>query len=311
MKTFYFIFAAFSFINTSCESTDKAYMPDRWRCGAPIVREIAANNTLNSEKEMSSVNLLKSVFTTISKKNIERYEKKLFPLSNDEKLLVWIISEKLFPPIIHRTSISKLELILKSGKGLVSPTKLGVKPSTTQPVEQRLFSGEDCVFASVAFLNGEKNFGDVIIKIKNKDAFSWGSLYAGHTWIRGVLDISVEKPISPDLKLDFANQIFVSHHYSKIIAYQIIKNIRLGISVRSWGEPYNKETILSDILAATKPLDFWSKIYKYRLGFLEAHFIENVSLENFEIISVKHKDKKYIRSLMKELNLDLKLLHTH
>jgi hypothetical protein len=311
MKLFFLLFVSICLTIYSCEREESVNIKDEWRCGAPIVREFLKHDALKSIKKMSSKNILKAGLEKISIQNIERYENNLLPFSKEEKIIVKLITEKFLPPIIHRTSISAIELILKSKQGLVSPTKLGIKPRITQPVEQSLFSAEDCIFASVAYPNGDNNFGDVIIKIKNKSKFSWGSLYAGHTWIKGILNLNVEEPITSELKLDFARQVFVNNHYAKILSYQIIKNIRQGSSIQSWGKSYNKKQILKKLVSETESSSFWEKIYKYRLAFLEGHYIDNISLEELEYISIRLKDEKKIKSLIKKLNLDMKLIQTY
>ncbi|MBC74808.1 MAG: hypothetical protein CME64_02215 [Halobacteriovoraceae bacterium] len=266
-----------------------------WRCGAPVVETLRSYDPLD-KLDSSGVNAkLKESLESISTANLNYYKSILGTLSSEEQALIDHIEQNHPVPIVHRTSLDVAKLMLVDRKSLSSPVKRGAPPRVTPGIEQGLFSGWDCIYASAGPPYGIQNYGTVLVRLKNESNFSWGSIYTGFSWTKEVVGRSIYDPATESMKRDFAKQIYTNNHYNEAIALHIIHHVRNGTSIRSKGRPYNKATILKELLKITNSDRFWSKVAYHRLGFLEAHYTDDVSLNDIEFVQFRTKDMPVVK----------------
>ncbi len=269
---------------------------DKWRCGAPMVLALRADDPIGYLNDRAGKLKLKESLILISEANLAYKLKNLGKLTTQEQDLVDLIVDKFHAPIVHRTSLDVMQILLPKEWGLVSATKRGVSPKITPGIEQMLFGGADCIFAAVAPPYGIIEYGTVILNIKTKRSFAWGSLYTGWSWTKEVLGKSVFDPPSEAMKREFAKQIFTNDSFDEAIALQIIEHVRKGTSIRGRGKAYDKSTIIADLLNTSNPAHFWKKIVNHRLGFLEAHYTDDLGLDNFNYIQFRSMDMPTVKS---------------
>lgn len=274
----------------------KDYPVEKWRCGAPLIKALRSSDPDNKLNDPSGQFFLKESLEKVSASNLKFYENQLGTLTEEEKKLLSLIETKYHAPIIHRTSVDVSKLILKDGYNFSSPVKRGVKAKTTPGIEQRLFAGWDCFFASVASPYGIRNYGTVIFKLKDKVKFAWGSILTGFSWTKEVAGRSIFDRATGWMKRQFSRQIFTNNHFDKAIAYQIITHVRAGTSIRSRGRSYNKSRIIKKLLEAKSYNRFWKRVVDHRLGFLEAHFTDDISLKDIEYVQFRSMDMGTVKS---------------
>lgn len=268
---------------------------DDWRCGAPIIKSLRKHDPLN-KLNYSGVNAkLKESLESLSSSNLDYYKKILGSLSSDEQALIDHIEQNHPVPIVHRTSLPVAQLILESRIDLSSPVKRGVSPRVTPGIEQDLFSGWDCIYASAGPPYGIQNYGTVLLRLKNDSNFSWGSIYTGFSWTKEVLGRSIYSPATENMKRDFGNQVYTNNHYNEAIALHIIHHVRNGTSIRSKGKPYDRATLIKDLLKISNSDRFWSKVAYHRLGFLEAHYTDDLSINDIEFVQFRTKDMPIVK----------------
>lgn len=271
------------------------YKVDSWRCGAPMIEALRSEDNDGLLQDPTGQLKLKESLEAISTNNIKYLKNKLGTLSADEKSLLTLISTKFKPAIVHRTDLGSSKIILTNG-GLVSATKRGVSPRITPDIEQGLFSGRDCIFAAVGLPYGIENYGTTIFRFKNKEGFAWGSIYTGLSWTVEVAQRSYNDSASNWMKRRFARQIFTNNHWNEALGLQIIGHIRNGTSIRGKGPSYDKSKILSELLAMKTDVAFWKRVAYFRLGFLEAHYTDNVGIDDFQFVQFRTKDTSAVTS---------------
>jgi len=272
------------------------YAVESWRCGAPLIEELRANDPDNKLNDPSGQYMLKESLEKVSESNLKHYEKNLGTLSSDEQNLLALVETKFHAPIVHRTSLDVAKLILKDGFNFSSPVKRGVSARITPGIEQQLFAGWDCFFTSVASPYGIQNYGTVLVKLKNKVKFAWGSIYTGFSWTKEIAQRSIYDTATGWMKRKFSRQVFTNNHFDKAIAYQIITNIRAGSSIRSRGHDYDKSKMLKKLLSYTKANKFWEKVVAHRLGFFEAHFTDDISLNDLKFVQFRSMDMPTVQA---------------
>lgn len=261
-----------------------------WRCGAPIVKALRDKDI---DGKLNSVGInadLKESLEAISHSNLAYNKKKLGTLSSDEQALMDLVKTRYPVPIVHRTHMDVAEILLAKGQALSSPVKRDEPPRVTPGIEQSLFSGWDCIYSSAGPAYGIQNYGTVLVRLKNESNFSWGSVYTGFSWTLEVMERSIYLPATENMKRLFARQIYTNNHYNEAIALQIISHIRAGTSIRGKGYPYDKTAILKDLLSIDSADRFWRKVAAHRLGFLEAHYTDDVGLQDVEFVQFRTKD---------------------
>lgn len=261
-----------------------------WRCGAPLIEALKVSDPNGLLQNAPARGQLKETLEAISLANLKRRRNELGALSEDEKDLIELIKNRFPIPIVHRTSVDVSKLLLTGKIDLSSPVKRDAAPRYTPSIEQQIFAGWDCIFASAAPPFGITDYGIVIARLKNKSNFSWGSIYTGFSFTREVFRRSIYDPATLEMKVEFSKQIHTNNHYNEAVALQIIKNIRSGDSIRGLGASYNKRKILKTLLSYDDSDDFWSKISRHRLGFFEAHYTDDVTLQDFEFIQFRSMD---------------------
>src|SRR5690606_29860907 len=121
---------------------------------------------------------LKHQLTEISNSNLNQL-KPLINLNKQEKLLFdKIQSSKL--EIIHRTTLEQFKYILQTG-GLISHSHQKIDnpkvTAFTPPLEENLFGGYSCVFATAGPPQGRKRYGEIKIAIsRNFSGLMWATL---------------------------------------------------------------------------------------------------------------------------------------
>lgn len=298
MRAFYFLFVFFTlqsvFALEPYQGSD--HDVESWRCGAPLIEELRKSDRKGRLRAVGVNGQLKESLESISAYNIKQARKNLGALSDDEKSLLALIEQKHPAPIVHRTHLDVAKLMLVDRISLSSPIKRDEPPRVTPGIEQSLFSGWDCIYASAGPAYGINNYGTVLVRLKNESNFSWGSIYTGFSWTIEVIGRSIYLPATDDMRRRFSNQIYTNNHYNEAIGLHIITHIRSGTSIRSKGYPYDKNAILKDLLKIRKSDTFWRKVSAHRLGFLEAHYTDDLNLSDVEFVQFRTTDMSTVHS---------------
>lgn len=300
MSLLLLVFSSLVYSNDFEQDID--YPVSTWRCGAPLVEQLRLTDPHLRLNDPNGQLYLKESLKEISKSNVSKIREDLGELTTNEKKLLSLINSRFTPPIVHRTNMHVVKMMYRNNQNIVSPTKRSGYSKVTPSVEQKLFSGWDCIFASVSPPVGIKQYGDVVLKIKNNTKFAWGSIHTGYSWIKEVLNRSIRLPVTSDMKRKFSNQIFTNNHFNLAIAYQIISNIRNDTSLRSRGAPYAKDSILTELLSQVSSEDFWTLVSRHRLGYLEAHYTDNLELKDLEYVGVQTKYQRRVNSWIERSN---------
>ena len=263
---------------------------ESWRCGAPLVEALRKSDPESLLNDAAGKLKLKESLEIISQNNIDALHKKLGKFSAQEQALATKIQTTFPAAIVHRTDVAASQIILTNGKGMVSATKRNAPAKITPNIEELMFSGRDCIFATVAPPYGTMSYGPVILRFKNNRGFAWGSIYTGWTWTQEVAGRPVTSPATDWMKTKFSNQIFTNNHWGEALTLQVIEHVRAGTSIRGKGHPYDKSTILSDLLKIKDAEDFWKKIVAHRLAYLEAHYTDDVPVSDFSFVQFRTSD---------------------
>lgn len=273
----------------------KDYAVETWRCGAPLVEALRKDDPEKLLNDPSGQLKLKESLEAISTSNLDRLKKKLLPLSKKEKDLLDLISDKFPPPIVHRTSVQTAEIVVAKKQGMVSAAKRGDRARGTPSIENQMFSGYDCIFTTVAPPYGLVDYGTVIVRFENNKGFAWGSLYTGYRWAIEVEGKNTNE--APNwMKRRFAKQIFTDNHWDQALGLLIIENVRAGTSFRNTGARYDKTKILDELLSSASSTEFWKTIINHRLAFLEAHYTDNISLDDINFVQFRTSDRSSVES---------------
>jgi hypothetical protein len=276
------------------------YPVESWRCGAPLVKTLQTDKTDDLIEDGEENFLLKKSLLTISHKNYEKLIREVGPLNPMEQTLFDTVVKKWLPPIIHRTSVEVMAIILPKKLPLASAAKRKVPATATPGVEDKLFSGYDCVFTSVVPPFGIVSYGTVKIKLKENHKFAWGSTYTGWTWMKNRYgaepDIVSSLAVSDKDRRDYSSMVFTNEIWPEVVALQVIKNIRAQTSVRGGTVNFDAKTILADINKQTSFDNFWTKINYYRIAYLEGKYADNLTVDDIEYIEFRAADKVIVES---------------
>ncbi len=271
------------------------YDVESWRCGAPLVKALRSKDPKKLLNDELKTLQLKESLRKISASNMAYMAKKMGKLSDKEQQVFDLIQNKYPAPVIHRTSNFAAKLVLTTLDGLVSPTKRQAKANTPQ-IEQDLFAGHDCIFTSIGVPYGTERYGTTILRLKQDAIFGWATLRSGYHWIKDDLKLPLTSKVSSEMKIAFAEQIITEESWNKALAYQLIQNVRKGTSFYGQGRPYDKSTILDELIAKNSGNSFWEKVQKHRLAYMEGKHIENVSLDDLDWIQFRKFDETEVRS---------------
>lgn len=269
----------------------KDYPVETWRCGAPLVQALREDDPESLLKDETGKLNLKKSLEEISESNLRRLRSKLGKLSDKESKIIELISTKFHPPIVHRTAVDTSKFILANTTGLISATKRKAPAKVTPGVEEQLFSGYDCIFTSVGVNYGIEDYGNVLVRFKNKKGFAWGSMYTGLRWAHELEGSTVA---TPEMKRRFSKQIYTNNHWDEALGLFIIENVRAGTTFRGKGNPYDKATILDQLIDSKTPTKFWGAVVYHRLAFLEGHYNDIVPVEDMSFIQYRLLDKPTI-----------------
>jgi hypothetical protein len=193
---------------------------ESWRCGAPLVEALRQSDPDSILNDSAGRLKLKESLEVISQNNLDYQHSQIGKLTADEQSLMSKIQTTFQPAIVHRTDTVSAQIILTNGSGMVSATKRNAAAKVTPDIEQQLFSGRDCIFATVAPPYGTETYGTVILRFKNDRGFAWGSIYTGWTWTQEVAQRAVTDPATDWMKRKFSRQIYTNNHWGEAIALQ-------------------------------------------------------------------------------------------
>lgn len=267
------------------------------------------------------------------------FELFLDPLEPYEKELVTRI-ESLPAPIVNRLHFEDLRGVLANG-GLVSLYRQQQADHqqlqhTTPNLENLLYGGFDCVFASVGPPDGSPRYGDVIIRLKDSvRERGWATPFSGMHFIYAVRHedarqmqkiLAAGKPLPPppsplslgfDDRLHFSHYVVVEEHWNRVLAYQailVLRNLDDSPTSDQVRDRYQK------MLAAESPEEFWSLFIPPReenqnptqaavhvpFGYLEGKFSDKLSIDMFTAIEVPKDRLNEVRTWPEaKLYLDL------
>ena len=254
-------------------------------CGGPIARSHVESFTLNLSSDISFEKEFKLI-DYASSARIKQLKLLLEPFSKREKKIMSKASS-FKPYLVTRVKFDKLRSIFKAG-GLLSASKatkdgwLKEKPFT--PVmEDKLFGGHNCVFASLGPPQGRKRYGDVLFRLdikalKNK---TWGSFSSGYYFLKTyrLKEMKEEVKVSKDDMAGFSSTVF-SGRYLDDLYPLIIMNF-----LRSF--PKDKADKLSkELLNIKDRRSFYSFVDLNRLGYIEAKIADSAVLNSISAIEV-------------------------
>lgn len=263
-------------------------------CGAPMVQALRASDGRHLLNDSNGLLGLKASLEKISASNLARWRKALGALSAKEQSLIIALKTKFLVPLVHRTTLPTAQTLLMGHLPMSSPAKRGVVARITADVEDQIFGGHDCIFASAAPPYGIVPYGTVIMRIKNNEGFAWGSVYTGYTWVREILKRSPALPATDPMKRDFAEFVVSNNHFQEALAFQIIHYTREGGSIRSLGASYDKNAILDTLLASPSNESFWGAVVHYRLAFLEAHYVDDIPMDDMQFVQFREADRALV-----------------
>ncbi len=247
------------------------------------------------------------------------FELFLEPLEPYERELVTRI-QSVPAPIVNRLHFEDLRGVLANG-GLVSLYRQQQADHqqlqhTTPNLENMLFGGFDCVFASVGPPDGSPRYGDVIIRLKDSvRQRGWATPFSGMHFIYGVRHQDARKmqkmlaagetlppPPSPlslgfDDRLHFSHYVVVEEHWNRALAYQailVLRNQDNSPTGRQVRDRYFK------MLRSKTPDEFWRLFIPAReenlsrseaavrvpFGYLEGKFSDKLPIDKFTAIEV-------------------------
>lgn len=210
----------------------------------------------------------------------------LEPFSKEEKKIMRRMKRRQ-PYLVTRVSFDKLRSILTGG-ALLSPERayatgaLKEKPFTP-PIEDLLFGGHSCVFASYGPYAGRERYGDVLFRldIRKVAGRAWGSRASGWHFLasrRGV-DPRIQESVSPEDILAFAGTAFSGRDLPRVFPLMTVAFLR----DKAAGE---RDRLVRDLLKAKDGPAFYALIDSERLGYLEAKIDLSVPLSAVTAIEV-------------------------
>jgi hypothetical protein len=251
-------------------------------CGGPMARKLLDGFALGLRHELTPETEY-AMLRTASRARLEQLNLALSPLSRDEAALAVKMSV-MKPYLVTRIGFKNLRAVLKSGS-LLSPRaleamgKAGDKPYTPK-LEDELFGGYSCVFASLGPYNGRERYGEVAFRLKNGvGRRAWASFSSGYHYISAVRKKDASSGYSPsgDDVRGFIDTVFSGDDWSEAYPLMLVAYLR--------GKPGRAE-IIKKLLAAPDGRAFYEIVDGERIGYLEVKIPDSVSLEDVERIEV-------------------------
>lgn len=268
----------------SFASTAWPELPDAPLCGEPLYEARTQSAWRRGEKPQVTEKQLREFFKIMSRNNLAELESVVYPLSPLEKRLTDLLRDK-SPALIHRIPADRLDSVLREG-ALYSPRQAqlsfgGELSVFTPPLEDKLFGGHHCVFATSGPPRGRVRYGDVEITIKsNLNRLVWASPSSGWFFIRKTTGLPPQ-----EVEPTFAHQLQFSH---QVILEQDFNRYFQLISVLNLRRKTEQEQIkaLEDLAALRSTNDIYEYVDLNQLGYLEVRIFGSVHLEDVEKIEV-------------------------
>ncbi len=210
----------------------------------------------------------------------------LEPFSKKEKKLMRRMTRR--PPyLVTRVSFDKFRSILSGGE-LLSPGRayasgaLKEKPFTP-PIEDSLFGGHSCVFASYGPYSGRERYGDVVFRLdlRKLAARTWGTRASGWHFLesgRGV-NPRTRETASLDEISAFSDTVFAGRDLPEVFPLATVAFLR----ARPAGE---RDRLAGELLRLEEGPAFYALIDEERLGYLEVKIDSSVPLSEVVAIEV-------------------------
>lgn len=210
----------------------------------------------------------------------------LEPFSKEENKIIKRMIRR--PPyLVTRVNFDKLRAILSSGE-LLSPGRayrsgaLKEKPFTP-PIEESLFGGLSCVFASYGPYSGRERYGDVVFRLdlRKMAARAWGSRASGWHFLESVrgADLRTRETVSSDEIVAFSGTVFAGRDLTEVFPLSTIAFLR----ARPAGE---RDRLVRGLLRLGERSGFYALIDAERLGYLEVKIDSSVPLSEVVAIEV-------------------------
>ena len=255
-----------------------------------------------------------------SRTTMAEFELFLAPLSPPEAKLLEKI-EHMPAPIVNRLPLADLRGVLKNG-GLLSlyreeQLRRAEVKHTTPAIENELFGGYDCVFASVGPPDGSPRYGDAIIRLRDSvREHGWATPFSGMHFIYAIRHknartmqnlLAQGQPLptaaTDPLSLGFDDRLHFSHYavaekdWNKALAYQALLVLR-NLDASAASERVRQR--FAALLAEDDAAKFWAlfipamepglpaaeEAARVPFGYLEGKFADKVSIEDFTSIEV-------------------------
>lgn len=237
-------------------------------CAAPLASARAEAFTLGLSTDVPAGKAFR-LLEIESAARADQLELLLEPFSRAERKILKRMTRR--PPyLVTRVSFDKLRSILTGG-ALLSPERayatgaLKEKPFTP-PIEDLLFGGHSCVFASYGPHAGRERYGDVLFRLdpRKLTSRSWGSRASGWHFLqsaRGV-DPRSRESVSADEIAAFADTVFAGRDLPRVFRLMTVAFLR----ARPAGE---RDRLVGELMDAGDGPAFYSIIDSERLGYLE------------------------------------------
>lgn len=274
-----------SILNTSNESTN---------CGSNIYLYYKNNQpfTILPTNEYLTAGEINGFFKILSSSNIARMKYFIGELSDTENYL-FKLSHVYSPYYVHRTTITRLENIIRSGCMLFSydlANEMCVvdEPSYTPDLEDDLYGARDCVFVSAGPPYGTERYGEVAIILDEEfvESAAWATTSSGWYFLKSrytgeTADISNLQPGQDDIAI-YSATVFSGGDFRDYMAYYLIGKLRemeKGGTSRVYG-------MIDDLLTATSREEFQNIISNEKLGYLEVKVPREIPPEAVKVILV-------------------------
>ncbi|HNT98704.1 MAG TPA: hypothetical protein PKK31_10605 [Elusimicrobiales bacterium] len=216
----------------------------------------------------------------------DQLELLLEPFTKDEKKIMKRIARR--PPyLVTRVKLDKLRSIFAGG-ALLSPERayatgaLREKPFTP-PIEDLLFGGHSCVFASYGPYSGRERYGDVVFRLAPDELQGrvWASRASGWHFLEGKrgVDPRTRETVSTDDISAFADTVFAGRDLPRVFGLMTVAFLR----ARPAGE---RDSLIADLLRTDGGPAFYALVDAERLGYLEAKVDASVPLSAVTAIEV-------------------------
>lgn len=254
-------------------------------CAAPLASARAEAFTLGLSTEVPAGKAFR-LLEIESAARADQLELLLEPFTGDEKKIMKRIARR--PPyLVTRVKLDKLRSIFGGG-ALLSPERayatgaLKEKPFTP-PIEDLLFGGHSCVFASYGPYAGRERYGDVVFRLApdELEGRTWASRASGWHFLRSErgVDPASRESVSADEIAAFADTAFAGRDLPRVFGLMTVAFLR----ARPAGE---RDRLVGELLDADDGPAFYALVDSGRLGYLEAKVDGAVPLSAVTAIEV-------------------------